>query len=365
MRTLVITSLFAALICSCSGVQAATINIAAGPGLAANAAALGAFNRAAAQWEQHLADPIVVRIEADLFDLGAGIVNETFVEVNILSYQNDIRPALIADAEGQPNNEIVSFLPTGDNDDPLEVFLPDGFTPTLTSQVPTANLKALGLMPSYPDDNPDDADGFIDINTFSGGVDFDFDNSDGVLGMHVDFETFAAREIGHVLGFYSDADFIDMVLGGEIPPSDGDTIALTTMDLFRFRDDNDGSPPTNGEEFNSFARSLHASNFEVFGDGTNSWRLSAGGFDGDGNRSDTWKDNALVNPDDPPIGIMDPNIPLSFQDQSGVTEISAADLRVLDLIGYDLVEVPEPTSALLAMMAACCLALRPWRARRK
>ena len=364
MRISVLTCLFSALILSSGGAQAATINIVAGPGLAANAPALGAFNRAAAQWEQHLADPITVRVEADLFDLGAGIVNETFVEVDFRSYKTEIRPALIADSQGQPKNEIVSFLPTGENDDPLEVFLPDGFTPTLTSQVPTANLKALGLTPSYPDDNPTEADGFIDINTFSGGIDFDFDNSDGVGGMQTDFETFAAREIGHVLGFYSDANFIDMVLGGLIPPGD-DTVALTTMDLFRFRDGNDGSPPTNNEEFNSFARSLHASNNEVFGDGSDAWRLSSGEFDGDGNRSDTWKDNALVDPDNPPIGIMDPNIPLSFLDQSGVTEISDADLRVLDLIGYDLVEVPEPTSALLAMIAACCLALRPWRARKK
>lgn len=366
LRTLVFACISAALIGFCSTISspapAATINIVPGPALEANAPALAAFNRAAMQWQQRLADPITIRIEADLFDLGAAVVNDTFVEVNFLSYKDEIRPALIADAADEPSNGIVSFLPTGEDDNPLEVFLPDGFTPTLTSQVPTANLKALGLVPSYPDDNPTEADGFIDINTFSSDVDFDFDNSDGVASLHIDFETFVAREIGHVLGFYSDADFVDQVLGGEAEIGSGQ-VALTPMDLFRFQDEG-GNVPTNEAEFNSFARSLHDSNQEVFSDAASAWRLSSGEFDGDGNRSDTWKDNALVgDPGDPPIGIMDPTVPLSFLDQTGVTEISDADLRVLDLIGYDL--VPEPSSALLAMIAVCCLALRPVRARKK
>ena len=289
------------------------------------------------------------------------MVHDTSVTVNFPKYKSVIRPALIADAADEPSNGIVAFLPSGEDDNPLEVFLPAGFTPTLTSQVATANLKALGLTP----DDPAKADGVIKINTFdSSGVDFDFDNRDGVGGFQVDFETFVAREIGHVLGFISDADFIDQVQGGQLDIGSGQ-IALTTMDLFRFQDEG-GNVPMSEVDFNTFPRSLHDSNQEVFSDAADAWRLSSGEFDGDGNRTDTWKDNALVGGiDEQPIGIMDPTVPPSFLGQTGVTEISAADLRVLDLIGYDVVPIPEPSSLLLAALAAIALVLASVRAGKK
>ena len=46
------------------------IVINAGAGLAGNAAALAAFNRAADQWEAWISDPITVTIVADLQNLG-------------------------------------------------------------------------------------------------------------------------------------------------------------------------------------------------------------------------------------------------------------------------------------------------------
>jgi len=53
------------------GVGSFDIQVNAGATLAQNAAAMDAFNRAAAQWESFIADPITVVIDADLGPLGA------------------------------------------------------------------------------------------------------------------------------------------------------------------------------------------------------------------------------------------------------------------------------------------------------
>jgi hypothetical protein len=54
------------------------IVIQPGPGLAGNAAALAAWDHAAAEWEAIISDPVTVTVEADLVDLGEpGVLGQT------------------------------------------------------------------------------------------------------------------------------------------------------------------------------------------------------------------------------------------------------------------------------------------------
>ena len=60
-----------------SNLGAFSIAINAGVTLAANPAALAAYNRAARQWEKYISDPITISIAADLASLGSGILGST------------------------------------------------------------------------------------------------------------------------------------------------------------------------------------------------------------------------------------------------------------------------------------------------
>ena len=69
--------------------QALTININAGAGLAGNAGALAAWDRAASQWESIFTDPVLVTIDADLADLAAGILGQASSVTLFGSYDLD------------------------------------------------------------------------------------------------------------------------------------------------------------------------------------------------------------------------------------------------------------------------------------
>ena len=158
----------------------------------------------------------------------------------------------------------------------------------------------------------------------------------------MDFETVAAHEIGHALGFVSAVDQVD---GGV------KSISPTLLDLFRFRDGTANDPSTSAQ-FTTFSRDLTVGTFAIFDDLTNEYRMSTG-FTGDGNQASHWKDDGYTGTN---IGMMDPSLNL------GETFfITAADLRAFDLIGYEL--VPEPSVLVLSALCGALLALR--RSRRE
>lgn len=301
------------------------------PGLAANPAALAAFNRAAAQWEAWIADPIQININADLAPLGAGTIGQTNQSLFGVQYLQ-ARNAMHADSLPHPDESIVTSLPvSGTTAFPAASFPSGSFSGSIA--MTSSNLKALGLIAG---DEPS-ADATI---TFSSQFAFDFDNSDGITPNTMDFETVAAHEIGHALGFVS---WVDQIAGGITNRHP------TTLDLFRF--DNGGpNDPSTAADFSTMPRSLIPGNDEIFDDTSNEWRMSTGVTIGaDGRQASHWKDNELTGV---LIGMLDPT--LGFEQIFPITE---ADLRAMDLIGYDIT-IPEPASLAFVMLAGLALRRR-------
>ena len=325
------------------------IVIAPGLTLAGNAAALAAFNRAAQSWEARISDPITITIDANLAALGAGIIGSTS-SVTLQASYTTMRNSMVTDSSDEVDDAIVGSLPTAGQ---FAATIPAVPASTLSGLVlvTKANAKALG----FP--GLDVSFGISDANiTFSSNFSFDFDNSDGIgLGM-MDFETVAAHEIGHALGFFS---IVDSVNAGET------NISPNTLDLFRFADGSANDPTTAGN-FSTFARDLvpgtNAINDEING-ATPELRMATGltnvSFPGtDGNQASHWKADEQTSIF---IGLMDPT--LSF---GQFYPPQNTDFRAMDLVGYEIVNAPVPEPSVLSalLLGSALLAGRQRRARR-
>jgi hypothetical protein len=224
-----------------------------------------------------------------------------------------------------PDDLIVASLPTIENFTPV---LPPGSVFNGGVLPTKANLKALGV--TGLDAQFGVSDGSI---TFNSAAAFDYDNSDGVGAGLKDFESAAIHEIGHALGF------------GSVVGITGDVIP-NTLDLFRFQNGAPSVDPTEAT-FATTPRSLVTGGVPIFDDGVNEWALSSVS---DGNQSSHWKDDLFTGTY---LGIMDPTLPTGHMEW-----ITNADLRALDLIGYEVVTVPEPANLFALTLGAAGLRRR-------
>lgn len=296
-----------------------------GPGLAANPGALAAFERAAAQWEALIGDPIVVTIDADFADLGnPGIIGQAS-SVLLQGPFDLIRDAVVADAASEGDDDVVAAMPTAAQ---FSAALPPGFGLSGYLLSSKASLKALGFA------GLDDSFGVSDATiTFNEVFAFDLDNSDGVSPGTIDLETVAVHEIGHALGFFSIVDGIDGAIGGSVTPS--------TLDLYRFA--SRGAKPASTARFTRARRSAVPGADEVFADVESESPMSTGVFGGDGRQASHWKDDVLAGRF---IGVMDPTLAAAT-----IEPITLADRRAFDLIGYHIVPAslcggaPEPAAS--------------------
>lgn len=327
-----------------------TININAGAALAGNAPALAAFQRAALQWADFISDPITVNVDANLANLGSPTTIGTTSSVGVQGSYDSIVNLLRVDGAAEADDGLVASLPTFAQ---FTAVLPAGFTLNGNAGSTKANLKAIDQSFDF-DAQFGVSDGTITFNTQ---FNFDYDNSDGVSPGTVDFETVAAHEIGHLLGFVSEVDRIDVALSNSQTVNN---VNPRLLDLFRFNDDQVGGDPSNLSEFTTFPRRLspggdHIADFiTAFAGLPAELELSTGRNTGDGRQASHWRDNALSGL---LIGIMDPTLP-----NQTVIPVGLADLRALDLIGYDI-NIPEPASGAL-LLAGGVLLLRRRRTSR-
>lgn len=312
-----------------SEARAFAIVLRPGAALAGRPDALAAFARAAALWETRLADPIQVVIDADLALLSSGVIGQASSTLLFGDDFAEIRDKMILDALGEGGDAAVEALP---NFSQISFALPTGRTLWDSLVATQANLKALGFT-GLEAVSGQEKDATI---TFNSAFSFDFDNRDGVSASTVDFETAAAHEIGHALGFISSVDGLNEFVAG-----DETRVRITPLDLFRFGP-GAGANPSNAAQFTNFARELRPGRAAHFDDFQNEWSLSTGtnrANGGDGNQASHWKADDLTGRF---IGLMDPTL------ASGVFYgPTAADFRALDAIGYKV--VPEP--GILSLLA--------------
>ncbi|MEM1227828.1 MAG: NF038122 family metalloprotease [Planctomycetota bacterium] len=323
------------------------IEFVPGLDLRSNPAAMAAVERAVAQWESVLLDPITVTIEIDFGPTPSGVLGFA-IPTQVVAPYAEVRAALVADGLPESDDSILTRLPAVDA---LEFALPVGTQFEGNVALSKANAKSIGLRTEELDDQFGAADGGI---VMSQSIGFDFNRADGIESNQVDFETVLVHEIGHILGFISSTD----QLQGATPPG---TIAPTTLDLFRFRSLEGVDNPRTPAAFESVRRELRRATPAVtdfiIQDGWDLPRVEypvetgvrsnvvPGSLPTDPSPEDFafqashWQDSDLFGTT---IGVMTPTIP-----PQTIIPISNVDLRALDLIGYDIlapnvaVEVPE------------------------
>jgi hypothetical protein len=283
-----------------------------------NQPALDAFNRAAQNWENLIQTPVTVYMDVDFGTTNFGtawpanVLGSTSTPSRSYPYQS-VRTNLVAEATGEGNptkQAIFNALPSTN--------VPTDLGSASTTDVPDSIARAIGLL--NPTALSTDSASRI---AFNSNFSYDFDPTDGITPGQTDFDAVATHEIGHALGFDSDA---------------GEGLARPSVwDLYRFRTGTTSGTFSTDQRLLTIGGSPDSLQYYLFPDNVNAQQgLSTGGPNGsttnggDGWQSSHWRHSSSGN-GVAYIGIMDPAIP------SGVRrQLTSNDALALGSFGYNL-----------------------------
>jgi hypothetical protein len=279
---------------------------------------IAAFQRAAATWTSRIKSPVTIRINIDYgvnrpsgSSFPSGVLGSTSSGSVSVDYPT-ARSRLVASASSSTEAAIYNALPSS--------IVPTNTGDGSVVDISRSLAQPLGLLPLNPNDT-------VATISFNKNFDFDFNPDNGVSFDRVDFVSVAAHEIGHALGFVSNA-------------GKGSATPISLWDIFRFRSSITTSTFTTAQRIMSIGGSqvyFTGQTFSVEGFGADRLGLSTGGPDGDGgdgNQSSHWKDDDLTGVY---IGIMDPNI------SSGIHQPTTEnDFSALETLGWNLLNSTAP-----------------------
>ncbi len=285
------------------------------------ATVIAAFQQAAGVWTARIKSPVTISVN---IDYGVNAPDGTAFPSGVLGATSS--GSISVDYPGARNHLVTTASSPGETS--LYNSLPGSVIPTDTGDGSVISIsRSLAQPLAFVPLNPNEIVATIAFNKH---FTFDFNPDDGINSGAIDFVAVAAHEIGHALGFVSDA-------------GEGSTAQVSLWDMFRFR------PGTTTGTFATAQRIMSigggsqvyftGQTFVVGSVGTNELGLSTGGpdpapGDGDGNQSSHWKADEITGQY---IGIMDPTI------ASGVhRDATDNDFSALETLGWNLVDSTPP-----------------------
>lgn len=302
------------------------------------------FVRAGGLWQNLLDDDITVNLSIGFELLSPGVLGSTGSNRIAVTYTQFVNAlgAQVQSADDTSAGQSLQAVPafqmlinrTSDNpagSGSAQTFLDDnGSANNSTVRLTRANAKALGLL----DATASGSDASI---TFSSAFNWDFEPDDGIDANHFNFVFVAAHEIGHMLGFTSGVDILDI----NSPPAGGPFNSnlftfVSAPDIFRFSTDSVAV----GAGTIDWAADNRPKFFAIDGGITNLGEFSRGKNFGDDQQASHWRDNQG-------LGLMDPTFA-----PGEVSQITDLDARMFDVIGYELAgDISPPAQADLKIAA--------------
>jgi hypothetical protein len=328
-----------------------------------SAQAQQAFIEAGNRWSAIFSDPITVTMTVGQQALGTGILAQAGSVRTTFTY-TQYKNALALDSSTADDATAVANLPAGSSfnllinrtsDSPngagsaVPYLDSNGSANNTTLRLTNANAKAVGLTPT-----PGTVTGCIGscdaLLVFGDAFTWDYDGSNGIAPNAYDFVGIAAHEIGHALGFTSGVDILDTNSGSPTNPAgpffaENQFTWVNSLDLFRF---SSASIAAGGLGTIAWTADSTAKYFSIDKGATVGPQFATGRVWGDGRQASHWKDGL-------DLGIMDPTAGLGE-----LLEIDGNDVMALDVIGWNAVPIPEPSTYALFGLGLMGLA---WRKR--